>query len=83
MEDVYIKCLERKGIRNCKNCGKEIDEGDIFWNNSSTRAGTPYCMLEIICQKCDTEIVYLNCWHPEIDDLDEFFDQLDKEMEDL
>jgi len=82
MDSIYVECLERKGIRYCKTCGKEIDEGDISWNNGSTGYGTPCSMLEIICQRCDTELVHIDSWYPEIEDLDEFFNELDKEMED-
>lgn len=56
----------------CPSCDREIDRGDVSWNSPSTEAGTSYCVLQITCQNCGTEILHQQSWYPGIDGFNEF-----------
>ncbi|MBD1379145.1 hypothetical protein [Metabacillus arenae] len=76
----FSKVLKKYNKHICPNCKRGIDRGDVQWNNATTEYGTGYSVLEIICEKCYTEIVYLHSWYPTIDTFDEFVEVLDNEL---
>ena len=55
--------LKSKGSSICQ-CGREIDFGDIAWNEACTESGTPLCCIEIECQACDEAIKLIHSWYP-------------------
>ena len=63
--------LKAKGYAICKSCGRNIDRGDIAWNNGSTEVGTPCTFVEIICARCDNQVARIHSWYPGIEDMDE------------
>jgi hypothetical protein len=84
MEDEKLKAvLKSKGKDTCPNCGREIDRGDMAWNNGSTEYGTGYCVVECQCQQCDTELFEFHSWHPAIDDIDDLAYVIDLELNDI
>ncbi|HBJ1645818.1 TPA: hypothetical protein LA462_000271 [Clostridium botulinum] len=73
----FKSILERYNKEVCPNCGKEIDRGDVCWNNPTSDGedgGTPYCVIAIQCQACDTEIKSGTSWYPGADDFEELVD---------
>lgn len=77
-EDISFKNILKIHDKECCQCGRELDRGDCSWNNAGTDAGTPYCVLNVICQQCDTEIVHVFSWWPEIEDFSDFVDILER-----
>jgi len=69
--DVLRELLKERGVSPCAVCGRELDMGDVAWNNAATEAGTGFTIVEIICQGCDTEAAKINSWYPGIDTFDE------------
>ena len=61
--------LKERGYGFCTVCKRELDQGDLAWNNGNTESGTPYSIVVCNCQACDTEIFLCRSWYPEIDDL--------------
>lgn len=72
--------LESKKASVCE-CGRQIDFGDIAWNNGSTEYGTGYSVVEIECQECDEEIKIIHSWYPEISSTKELLDVIDEDWE--
>lgn len=72
----FKRIMSEHGKDKCPNCGKEIDRGDVAWNNRSTDAGTDYATGEIQCSACDTEIANGSSWYPGADDFEEFVENL-------
>lgn len=81
IDERFKNLLKHYKLDTCK-CGRQIDRGDAAWNCGSTEYGTPYSVLEIICQACDNEIFYGSSWYPEIDDFEKFVDELEECLED-
>lgn len=79
--ELHSILLEHHADR-CNNCGREIDRGDVAWNGGSTEAGTPWSVLQITCQNCDTQIIHIDSWYPGIDSFSEFVDVLRDKWED-
>ena len=67
----FGELLAERGMERCPTCGRRIDRGDVAWTNGATEYGTPWSMVQIICQQCDTEIAHVLSWWPEIDDFPE------------
>jgi hypothetical protein len=65
------RILQRRKWDKCTVCGREIDRGDIAWNDACTDVGTPFSIVFIICQACDTSIARVQSWYPEIEDLED------------
>ena len=72
--------LKQIGKDKCPDCKQAISQGDISWNNpygvieisnGETEAGTPFCFIECLCPKCDSEVFSITSWYPSIDDLDD------------
>lgn len=70
-DEIFQQILKQYKKDICPNCGKIIDRGDLCWNNPSTDAGTDYCVVEIQCQQCDTEIAHGHSWYPGADNFEE------------
>jgi hypothetical protein len=66
-EALFREWLVKNGLSTCPGCGREIDRGDVAWNNPCTEAGTDYTTVHIECQGCQTEIADFNSWFPEAD----------------
>ena len=79
--DKLKKLLKEKGYAICPSCGRELDRGDIAWNNGSTEYGTGYSSIECICQACDVSIFSVVSWYPNIDDLKDVVYVLVNELE--
>lgn len=79
----FARVLAEHDASLCPSCGRQLDRGDVAWNNSGTEAGTPYSVLEIICQNCAREIVCIHSWYPEIEDFNEFVDVLERDWNKL
>jgi transcriptional regulator with XRE-family HTH domain len=75
----FSEVLKKYNKDKCPNCNKLIDRGDVQWNNANNENGTGYSVLEIICERCFTEIVYLQSWSY-IDDFDAFVEILESEL---
>lgn len=73
--------LKEKGYAVCPSCGRELDQGDIAWNNGSAEYGTGCSMVVCNCQACDEGIFRVNSWYPEIDDLEDVCYVLGNELE--
>lgn len=72
--------LAAKNKDKCPKCNKQIDRGDVAWNTASTESGTPYSVMEIICEKCFTEIYHGTTWF-EIESFEEFVKELEENLE--
>lgn len=77
-DETFKRILTDHGSEKCWSCGRELDRGDVAWNNASTEAGTPFAVLEIICQACDSEVMRCQTWWPAIDDFEEFVEVLER-----
>jgi hypothetical protein len=71
LDKKFIKILKAHDKYPCPHCGRKLDRGDLMWNNGSTGYGTPVSSIEIICQKCENNILHLSTWYPYIDDFEE------------
>lgn len=81
LDERLREILDAHGSSLCKECGRDLDRGDVAWNSASTEYGTPYSVIEIICQACDTEALHLESWYPGIDDFEEALRVLEKDWE--
>lgn len=70
----FQRILTEHDAATCPTCGKPIDRGDVAWNNSNTESefGTDYCVLQITCEHCSSEILHLRSWYPSIETFEEF-----------
>lgn len=75
----FAAILKEHRATNCPNCAKKIDRNDISWNNPSTEAGTPFCVIDIICIECKKSIAHVNSWYPSIEDFDEVLYVLERD----
>lgn len=64
----FAALLSAHSLTTCPSCAKPIDRGDLAWNNAST-GYTPYSVVEILCQRCDHELLFLKSWKPSIRDI--------------
>lgn len=77
----FAEILAKHGATHCPNCGKKIDRGDVAWNSGQTEWGTPNTYVEIMCARCDTEIVWFRSWYPEVNNFTELLDQVMEDWE--
>lgn len=80
MEDEESKlkeALNKLGKSHCGNCQKEIGLIDVSWNNRSTEQGTPYSVMQITCQSCDTEVLHEETWN-DIESINDFITSLNE-----
>lgn len=73
--------LQEHDAVTCPRCATPVDRGCVAWNNASTEYGTGYCVVEIACQACDTEIATVRSWYPEISDFRDVCYVLEKDWE--
>ncbi len=72
--------LKQNGFNRCPSCRRELDQGDMAWNNASTESGTGYCSVVCQCQQCDYGIFEVRSWYPEITDLEDICIVLQDEL---
>lgn len=72
--------LVAAGYSPCSKCGRQIDRGDVAWNNPSTEAGTDYTVVEIQCQGCNSEIVRFTSWWPGADNFEDLVENVFQDM---
>jgi hypothetical protein len=70
LNERFKEALLEKGYRACHACGAQPDLSGARWNNSSTEAGTPLSMVQIVCPACDDEVVFFHSWYPGIESLE-------------
>jgi len=78
--EVFEDYLKVHNAIHCK-CGRKIDRGDVRWNNPYTEAGTPFTVVDIVCQKCDTEIAHFSSWYPGADNFEDLIEFVFKDWE--
>jgi hypothetical protein len=52
------------GAGTCSHCGRQLDHGDVAWNNADTGGGTPHSVYTITCLGCGTEADAGMSWWP-------------------
>lgn len=80
-DDRLKTVLADKGYSHCPSCGREVDRGDVAWNEAGTEAGTPVSVIKIQCQACDEEVVYFFSWYPCIEVFEEAVDVIEDDLE--
>lgn len=78
--DSIKSILAEKGYEKCPECGRELDIGDLAWNEASTSEGTPMSMVVCQCQACNSNIFIIHSWTSSIDTVDELWDVLDSDL---
>lgn len=67
VDERFREVMDAHGALICKGCGRELDRGDVAWNTGSTEVGTPFSVIEIICQGCNTEAAQVSSWTFDLD----------------
>lgn len=69
--------LKENGYQFCKSCGRELDQGDLAWNEASTEAGTPHAVVVCQCQNCLAGVFEVRSWWPSMETLKDVCHVLD------
>ena len=62
---------------HCK-CGRELEIGEMSWNSGEGDYGTPYSIINVICDKCSEEVIHFERWGG-CDDINEALDILESD----
>lgn len=68
--------LTKRGVSRCRGCARELDRGDVAWNNSGTFAGTPFTYVYVQCEGCGREAATIFSWWPGTDGFAELVEQV-------